>query len=111
MRFKSVKRVTSISLDDDRRTIGVEAPDGGVLVVGERAHAGWAVAIDGRAVPWQVADAVLIGVAVPPGSRTITLEFRQPAVRPAAGLTLLSLAGITFAYVLRVRRTRSAAAV
>jgi hypothetical protein len=110
-RASSTARVTSISLDDDRRTIGVEAPDGGVLVVGERAHPGWAVAIDGRAVPWQVADAVLIGVAVPPGSRTITLEFRQPAVRPAAGLTLLSLAGIAFAYVLRVRRTRSAAAL
>ncbi|HTV03282.1 MAG TPA: hypothetical protein VMF13_22220, partial [Luteitalea sp.] len=29
-------RVTSISLSDDQRTIGVEAPEGGLLIVGER---------------------------------------------------------------------------
>ena len=90
-------RVTSVSLDDDRRTIGVDAPDGGVLVIGDRAHSGWDVSIDGRAVPWQVADAVLIGVAVPPGSRTVTLQFRQPSVRPALGLSLLAVCGIAFA--------------
>ena len=43
-------RVTSVSLDDDRRTIGVDAPDGGVLVIGDRAHSGWDVSIDGHAV-------------------------------------------------------------
>ena len=103
----STARVTSISLDDDRRTIGVEAPDGGVLIVGDRAHSGWDVAIDGRPVPWQVADAVLIGVAVPPGSRTVSLQFRQPSVRPALGLSLLAACGIAFASLLRVRRPRS----
>jgi hypothetical protein len=100
-------RVTSVSLDDDRRTIGVDAPDGGVLVVGDRAHSGWVVSIDGRAAPWQVADGVLIGVAVPPGSRTVTTEFRQPSVRPAIGLTLLTVCGIAFASLRRVGRTRS----
>ena len=100
-------RVTSVTLDDDRRTIGVEAPDGGVLVVGDRAHAGWAVAIDGRAVPWQVADAVLVGVSVPPGSRTVTMQFRQPSVRPALGLTLLTVGGIAFASGRRVRRSQA----
>ena len=97
-------RVTSVSLDDDRRTIGVDAPDGGVLVVGDRAHSGWDVSIDGRAVPWQVADAVLIGVSVPPGSRTVTMQFRQPFVRPALGVSLLAVCGIAFASVWRVRR-------
>jgi hypothetical protein len=99
-------RVTSITLDDDRRTIGVEAPDGGVLVVGDRPHSGWNVTIDGRPAPWQVANAVLIGVAVPPGSRTVTLQFRYPATRPALGLSLLTLAGITFALLPVVTRRR-----
>lgn len=103
-------RVTSVSLDDDSRTIGVDAPDGGVLVIGDRAHSGWEVSIDGRAVPWQVADAVLIGVAVPPGSRTVTMRFRQPSVRPALGLTLLTVCGIAFASLRLVRRTRSSPA-
>ena len=100
-------RVTSISLDDDRRTVGVEAPDGGVLVIGERAHRGWNVTIDGQDVPWQVTNAVLISVAVPPGSRTVTMQFRQPFVRPAIGLTLLTLCGIAFAGLPRGRRSRS----
>jgi hypothetical protein len=99
-------RVTSISLADDVRTIGVDAPRGGVLIVSERAHRGWAVAIDGRAVPWQVANAVLIGVPVPPGSRVVTLTFSQPFVRPALGLSCLAAAGIAFASLLIVRRSK-----
>ena len=79
----------------------------GLLVIGDRAHSGWDVAVDGRAVPWQVANAVLIGVEVPPGSRTVTMQFRQPAVRPALGLSLVSLAGIAFALLPGVRRTAS----
>jgi hypothetical protein len=100
-------RVSSISLGDDTRTISVDAPDGGVLIVGDRAHAGWDVTVDGRAVPWHVADGVLIGVAVPPGARTVHLQFRQPSVRPALGLTLLTLSGIAFALMSRVKRPRS----
>ena len=100
-------RVTSISLDDDRRTIGVEAPDGGLLVLGDRAHSGWKVAVDGRETPWQVANAVLMAVSVPPGSRTVTLEFSQPFVRPALGVSILASAGIAFALLFGVRRPSS----
>jgi uncharacterized membrane protein YfhO len=99
--------VTSISLDDDERVIGVDAPDGGVLIVGDRAHSGWDVTIDGRPAPWQVANGVLLGIAVPPASRVVRLEFQQPAVRPALGLTLLSICGIAFASLMSVRRPRS----
>ena len=96
--------VTSISLQDDRVVTTLDAPDGGVLIVGERAHRGWTVTIDGRAVPWQVANAVLIGVAVPPGSRTLILSFSQPILRLSLGISLLTVVGITFASVLAVRR-------
>lgn len=101
-------RVTSIALEDDRRVVGLEAPDGGILILAERAHQGWKATIDGRDVPWQVANAVLIGVEVPPGSRTLTLTFFQPALRPSLVLSLLAVAGITFASVLIVRRRRTA---
>ena len=106
-RATATARITSISLGDDRRIIGVEAPDGGVLVVADRAHDGWAVAIDGRSAPWQVANAVLIGIPIPPGSRTVTLTFSQPFVRPALGLSLLAVAGIAFASLVSVRRLRT----
>ncbi len=100
-------RVTSISLADDTRIMGVDAPEGGTLIVGERAHSGWNAYIDGRRAPWQVANGVLMAVAVPPGSRIVTLEFRQPAVRPALGLSLLAVVGIAFALLPAVRRPRS----
>lgn len=100
----ATSRVTSISLDDDRLTIGVEAPSGGVLIVGERAHAGWAVTIDGRQTGWLTADGVLMGVAVPPGSRLVTLEFQQPGVRVALGVSLIAISGIAFAFLYSGRR-------
>ena len=103
----SSARVTSIGLDDDRRTIGVDAPDGGVLLLSERAHAGWTVTIDDRPATWQVANAVLMAVSVPPGSRTVTLTYEQPFVRPALGLSLVALVGIAFASLLSARRPRS----
>lgn len=100
-------RVTSITLDDDRRTIGVDAPDGGVLIVSDRAHSGWNIAIDSRPASWLVADGVLMAVSVPPGSRTVVMEFRQPFVRAALGVSLLAVAGIAFALLSGVRRPRS----
>lgn len=100
-------RVTSITLADDQRTIGVDAPDGGVLLVAERENPGWAARIDDRPAAWQVANGVLMAVAVPPGSRTVTLTYTQPFVRPALGLSLIALVGIAFASLLSARRPRT----
>ncbi len=100
-------RVTSISLEDDRRVIGVEAPDGGVLVLADRMHAGWTITIDDKPAGFQVANGVLVGIPIPPGSRTVIARYAQPLVRPALGLSLLSAAGIAFACLVTVRRPRS----
>lgn len=97
-------RVTSIDVADDTRRYAVEAPAGGVLILGERAHTGWMVEIDGRPVPWQVANAVLMAVDVPPGSRTVQLTFEQPLLRPSLGITCLALVGIVFALLWTGRR-------
>jgi len=97
-------RVTSIDVADDTRRYAVEAPAGGVLILGERAHTGWMVEIDGRPVPWQVANAVLMAVDVPPGSRTVRLTFEQPLLRPSLGITCLALVGIVFALLWTGRR-------
>jgi uncharacterized membrane protein YfhO len=99
-------RVTAVEIGDDVRHYAVEAPDGGVLVLRERAHAGWHVQIDGRETPVTVANAVLMAVAVPPGSRTVVAEFRQPLLRPSIGITCLAAAGIALAFILERRRVR-----
>jgi hypothetical protein len=97
-------RVTSVDMADDARRYAVDAPDGGVLVLGERAHSGWTAEIDGRPVAWQVANGVLMAVDVPPGSRVVRLTFEQPLLRQSLGLSCLALVGIVFALILTGRR-------
>jgi hypothetical protein len=97
-------RVTSIDVSDDTRRYAVEAPDGGVLVIGERAHSGWKAEVDGAPVTWQPANGVLMAVAVSPGSRVVRLTFEQPLLRPSLGVTCLALVGIVFALVVSGRR-------
>lgn len=99
-------RVTSITLEDDERTIGVDAPEGGVLVVSDRAHSGWNATIDGRPLPILVANGVLMGFEIPPGGRTLTLTFQHPSLRLSIGISCLALAGITFASLVKVRGER-----
>jgi hypothetical protein len=76
----------------DVRTIRVEAPAGGVLVVSERARSGWTAVVDGRPAPLAVANAVLMAVPVPRGSREIVLRYVQPAVRRSAALSGVAIA-------------------
>jgi hypothetical protein len=87
--------------DGDRRRIVVDAPDGGVLVVSERFHTRWSASVDGRAVPVQQADHLLLAVALPPGAREVVLDFRDPTRRPAEVVSLLAVAGIVLAVWIR----------
>jgi hypothetical protein len=99
-------RVTSIEIADDVRRIGVEADEGGVLLVSERAHAGWTATIDGRPATWQPANAVIMAVDVPAGAREVVLAYEQPLLRPAIGISLIGCAGIVLASLLHNRRRR-----
>ncbi len=100
----STARVVASVIGDDTRTITVDAPDGGVLLVGDRAHHGWNVRIDGRPATWTRADGVLMAVSVPPGATRVSLEFRQPLVRQSLAVSIASLIGIVFALLMGVRR-------
>lgn len=97
-------RVTSVSVEDDARRYRVDAPDGGVLIIGERAHDGWRVRIDGQESEWQTADGVLMAVTVPARAHLVSIEYTQPFLRPFLGLSCLAFAGIVFALVLSSRR-------
>lgn len=85
-------RVSSLDLSEpDVRRISVDAPDGGVLVLGDRWHRGWRGTIDGTPAPVLQADSVLMAVAVPPGAREVRLEFEHPLVRPSMVVSALAL--------------------
>jgi uncharacterized membrane protein YfhO len=97
--------VSSVDLSQpDRREIIVNAPEGGVLAIGERAAAGWSASIDGRPAPLVRANAVLMALAVPPGGERIVLTFEHPAVRSAGAVSVLGLAGTLLVGLRRVAR-------
>lgn len=100
-------RVSSLDLSEpDVRRISVDAPDGGVLVVGERWHRGWRATVDG--VPTRIveADAVLMAVAVPPDAHEVRLEFTHPLVRPSMAISALAFMAALALIVLPPRPAR-----
>lgn len=102
----STARVSTVEVGDDMRRFTVNAPEGGVLVLRDRADSGWRAEVDGRQVAWTVANAVQMAVAIPPGSRLVTVEYRHPLLRPSLGLTALAAVGIALALLLDGRRAR-----
>jgi hypothetical protein len=85
-------RVRSIDVSQpDRREIAVEAPEGGVLIVSERAARGWSAAVDGHPTPLVRADAVLMALGVPAGSQRVVLSFEYPMFRQAALVSVVAL--------------------
>lgn len=87
----------------DARTIDVAAPAGGLLVINERFHRGWRLAVDGRPAPLVRADGVLMAAHVPPGARRLRLEFHSPSLGPSLALSALAALGMAVA-AFRARR-------
>ena len=59
-------------------TIEVHATSPSVLLVRNAYDTGWEATVDGRVTPVLAADSVSIGVAVPAGSHTVRLVYREP---------------------------------
>jgi uncharacterized membrane protein YfhO len=92
--------------DPDARTIDVVAPAGGLLVINERFHRGWRLAIDGRPAPLARADGVLMAAHVPPGATRLRLEFRSPSLRPSLAVSILAGLGMAVAGIRARRQAR-----
>lgn len=86
--------------DPDARTIDVEAPAGGLLVINERFHRGWRLAAGGaggQPLPLVRADGVLMAAHVPPGATRLHLEFRSPSLGPSIAVSVLAGLGMAVA--------------
>jgi hypothetical protein len=90
----------------DRRRFEVEAPAGGVLLVSERHAAGWRAWADGAPLEIRKADAVLMAVGVPPGTREVVLQYDSPALPASLAVSGLAALGIALAALPRRRRPR-----
>jgi hypothetical protein len=93
----------------DARTIDVEAPAGGLLVINERFHRGWRLAAGGagrQPVPLVRADGVLMAAHVPPGTTRLHLEFHSPTLAPSLAVSILAGLGMAVAGIRARRQVR-----
>jgi hypothetical protein len=67
---------TIVSRANDRVTIDVEAPAGGLLVLHDLDYPGWVATVDGRPADIVRADLLFRGVELPPGAKRVEFLFR-----------------------------------
>lgn len=76
-----------------RVTIDLSSPSpaGASLIVSENFYPGWQARVDGKPARLGRADLTLIGVELPPGSKTVDLEFTSPAYERGKMITLVAI--------------------
>jgi uncharacterized membrane protein YfhO len=72
--------------------LSAPAPQGSSLVVSENYYPGWKATVDGKAAPVGRADYTLIGVELPPGARSIELNFTSPSYERGKRVTWVAIA-------------------
>jgi hypothetical protein len=75
-----------------------------VLVVSTSWDRHWKARLDGRPVGCFPADAVFVGIEVPPGDHDIQLDYEAPEMRAGMALSLLTLVGLAGFATWRRRR-------
>jgi hypothetical protein len=74
-----------------RLTLETNAPTATVAVVSEIFYPGWTATVDGVAQPIYLTNFLLRGVAVPAGRHRIEMQYRAPAARNGALISLSTL--------------------
>lgn len=84
--------VEYLAWEPERIEADVVVSDPALAVFSLVAYPGWQATVDGRSVPWAVADGLFVGVPVPAGSHEIRLEYRPASFYVGAGISALALA-------------------
>ncbi|MEO7822251.1 MAG: hypothetical protein ABIS15_01495 [Gemmatimonadaceae bacterium] len=82
------------------------APPGAALVVSENYYPGWRATAGGKPARIGRADLSLIGVELPPGARTVMLEFTSPAYETGKMITWVAIVAGILALLAGVWRDR-----
>jgi len=82
-------RVLSIQRQPNGVRVGVEAPEGGLVVFSSTYYPQWRAFADGRRVPVLRVNGLVTGARIPPGTKTVEFRFTFAGL----GLSLLLFAG------------------
>jgi hypothetical protein len=93
-------------LSDEHAQVRVQTPSGGVVVVRNPWDENWHATLDGKPVPLLHADYVMQGVAIPTGTHTVDLYYRDTAI--GLGLWISGVAWLLLlaAFIVLRRRER-----
>jgi hypothetical protein len=80
-----------VKYEPNRLTIETNASMPTVLVVSEVFYPGWEATVDGQRARILLTDYLLRGVALPAGAHKIEMNYRAPAARNGAIITVLTL--------------------
>lgn len=83
--------VTKYEPGDVQIALSAPAPEGAALVVSENYYPGWRATVDGKPARLGRADLTLIGVELPPGARTVSLEFTSAAYQTGKTITWIAI--------------------
>ncbi len=72
--------------------LSAPAPQGSSLVVSENYYPGWIATVDGKPARIGRADYTMIGVELPPGARSIELNFTSPTYEKGKMITWVAIA-------------------
>jgi membrane protein YfhO len=90
-RAMPLARVLRSQWGHERVAAQVTAPRGGYLVVSMTYSPDWVARIDGRPVPLHLTNGAILGVEVPPGSRSVVLSYSPESLRRGLWLSMLGV--------------------
>ena len=106
--YKSPDLTQGITLEEytgDNMRLKLSAPQAAWLRMGVSFDPGWQATIDGQPVPIHHAQLAFMAVQVPKGDHELKLHYRPAYFRLGLGISLMGMAGATFA-TLRIKRHR-----
>jgi hypothetical protein len=87
--------------------LAVGAPEGGLLVVNDTFYPGWVATVNGAPTPILWTNYLFMGVPLEPGTHTVLLEYRPPAVPIGIAVSLAATLGLCGAGAVARRRRRA----
>jgi len=107
----SPPQVLSSRISDNTVRAEVAGGADSLLVVSQNLADGWTARVDGEPAPIVPVDGALMGVFVPPGEHTVTLEYLPQTFLAGGAVTGLALVAAALTVVVPARRKRGASRV
>jgi hypothetical protein len=98
-------KIRLVHYEPTRLVLETNAPTATVAVVSELFYPGWTATVDGVAQPIYLTNFLLRGVAIPAGQHRLEMQYRAPAARIGAWISLCTLLLIVLLSVFLGRRT------